>query len=506
MSFLSNVLPIWNKTSSSSDENQNQQGQPEPGQSRRSALTEVKLPSIPINFSDTPVRDTSPGTRSNTRTSRSRPRSMYLETGDKCMFCGNQSCQATLKDTLPCVDNHAQVLGLYLGRQKQTRKPKKIRHVNPRTMSGNKSQEGTRMYSTRSPQECNIKINSHPAAKFESSSPRESPLKTVDNGPGWEPFSSLCQHCGLKFGRHSIAIHERRCHGKQQHLHKNKTLKLQTSFQDKTHSGDNGLQKVATIVTMGLGMGMEKTTVYANLPPRPQTRTIKHSTLHAGGYGVPLAGDQTLSEAKFQDSSSSVLCEQCEQVVAEDRISVHKRLCKPKLPLVSAGNVTFPSACDLLRIEESSTKKEQVHVIVRSPRKPPTKECYICGREFGSRSIDIHEPQCMKKWQIENRKLPISKRKPIPKKPESKPTIARALSSNDSLRPIKSLPANVHEDDDNIDDIVQKYFLKCYSEFEQDLVPCKKCGRTFAPERHRQHEQNCNAKPAHSKKLSTQRT
>ena len=492
MSFLSNV---WNKASSDQDQT-HQQGEPEPAQSRKSnktAFTEVKLPSIPIDFSDNPGRGVTPVIRSNTGAGRSRSR--YVESGDrsKCIFCGNHSCQATSNDT--CINKHPQVLG-----QKQTRRRTKIRQD---IVDNTKlSKEVTRRAShTTSPyfDHDHDKVDSH-VGRMERSSPRESPSKTVE---GWEPFSSLCQHCGLKFGRHSIAIHERRCHGKQQHIHVHKNeIKLQTSLQDNAHSGDGGLQKVATIVTIGLSSGIEKTTVYADLPPRPQTRTVKHSILHSSGHGVPLAGDLTLNDAKLQDSSSSVLCEHCEHMVAADRISVHKRLCKPKLPLVSAGNVTFPSACDLLRIEENSTKKD----ISKSPRQPPTKVCYICGREFGSRSIDIHEPQCMKKWRVENRKLPIGDRKPVPKKPESKPTIARALSTTDSLRPIKSLPANGYEDGDNTDDIVQRYYMKCYSEFEQDLVPCKKCGRTFVPERHRQHEQHCNAKRVNSKKLNAQRT
>lgn len=51
-------------------------------------------------------------------------------------------------------------------------------------------------------------------------------------------------------------------------------------------------------------------------------------------------------------------------------------------------------------------------------RRPPTMVCYICGREFGSKSISIHEPQCLEKWKIENNKLPKQQQRPLPKKPE----------------------------------------------------------------------------------------
>ena len=43
--------------------------------------------------------------------------------------------------------------------------------------------------------------------------------------------------------------------------------------------------------------------------------------------------------------------------------------------------------------------------------------CYICGREFGSASIGIHIPQCEKKWNNEQQKLPKKHRRPPPSKP-----------------------------------------------------------------------------------------
>ena len=48
--------------------------------------------------------------------------------------------------------------------------------------------------------------------------------------------------------------------------------------------------------------------------------------------------------------------------------------------------------------------------------------CYICGREFGSKSIGIHEPQCLEKWKVENAKLPKGQRRPLPKKPDGEMT------------------------------------------------------------------------------------
>ena len=44
--------------------------------------------------------------------------------------------------------------------------------------------------------------------------------------------------------------------------------------------------------------------------------------------------------------------------------------------------------------------------------------CYICGRDFGTRSIGIHLPNCQKKWDQEQDKLPKSQRRDLPKPPE----------------------------------------------------------------------------------------
>ena len=49
--------------------------------------------------------------------------------------------------------------------------------------------------------------------------------------------------------------------------------------------------------------------------------------------------------------------------------------------------------------------------------RPVSVMCYICGREFGSKSINIHIPQCEKKWENEQNQLPKKQRRPPPTKP-----------------------------------------------------------------------------------------
>ena len=49
--------------------------------------------------------------------------------------------------------------------------------------------------------------------------------------------------------------------------------------------------------------------------------------------------------------------------------------------------------------------------------KPKALMCYICGREYGTASLDIHIKSCEKKWENEQAKLPVKERRPCPTKP-----------------------------------------------------------------------------------------
>ena len=48
---------------------------------------------------------------------------------------------------------------------------------------------------------------------------------------------------------------------------------------------------------------------------------------------------------------------------------------------------------------------------------PYTKICHICGRQFGSQSLAIHQKACAEKWHKDQSNLPKSKRLPLPPTP-----------------------------------------------------------------------------------------
>lgn len=50
-------------------------------------------------------------------------------------------------------------------------------------------------------------------------------------------------------------------------------------------------------------------------------------------------------------------------------------------------------------------------------KRPKTIVCYICGREFGTRSLTIHIKSCQQKWENEQNLLPKKQRRKCPKEP-----------------------------------------------------------------------------------------
>ncbi|CAF0866818.1 unnamed protein product [Adineta ricciae] len=107
------------------------------------------------------------------------------------------------------------------------------------------------------------------------------------------------------------------------------------------------------------------------------------------------------------------------------------------------------------------------------PVEPKFALCYICGRKYGTQSIDIHEPQCLEKWHYENAKLPPNLRRPAPRKPD----VHIGNGGSYSLDEINNA---------------------AYEASKGQLVPCPNCGRRFASDRIQVHQRSC--KPGNTAK------
>ena len=110
--------------------------------------------------------------------------------------------------------------------------------------------------------------------------------------------------------------------------------------------------------------------------------------------------------------------------------------------------------------------------------KPRGVICYICGREYGTASIDIHLKTCKKKWETEESKKPKNDRRPLPQPPKD----------FDSIK-IKGGSMKQSE----MDALNEEAFNKFN---EESRVPCSNCGRKFLPERLEVHLRSCKPKGA----------
>ncbi|XP_078718220.1 zinc finger protein 474-like isoform X2 [Lampetra fluviatilis] len=227
------------------------------------------------------------------------------------------------------------------------------------------------------------------------------------------PRTLICYICGREFGTKSLSIHEPQCLEKW----KNENDRL----------------------------------------PRELRRPVPKKPLVAqagGGTGAIAVSNEAAWES-FK--GQLVPCSNCGRKFAPDRLQVHQRSCKVKGPGASPASTGAGTSAAV-----------QPKVI----RKPQTVICYICGREFGTKSISIHEPQCFTKWHIENDKLPKNMRRPEPKKPEV------ALIKSSGTYDLEAANA------------------AAWQSSQGQLVPCPVCGRTFLPDRLAVHQRACKPKPA----------
>lgn len=116
------------------------------------------------------------------------------------------------------------------------------------------------------------------------------------------------------------------------------------------------------------------------------------------------------------------------------------------------------------RSDSSDMSRMPMNRPVIPPRRPCFRVCYICGREFGSQSISIHEPQCLEKWHTENNRLPRHLRRAEPRRPHVLTGGSCKLTAENNA---------------------------AYHSAQAQLLPCGNCGRTFLPDRLIVHQKCC---------------
>ncbi|KAM3141996.1 hypothetical protein pb186bvf_005869 [Paramecium bursaria] len=103
--------------------------------------------------------------------------------------------------------------------------------------------------------------------------------------------------------------------------------------------------------------------------------------------------------------------------------------------------------------------------------RPKSLKCQICGREFGTQSLEIHQKTCIKKYQNE-----LNSMDSYHKKTMLSPNQLMAQIQQEKERSLK--PKN------------KQQFQEQETTFVA-LAQCRRCGRKFNPDRIRKHESVC---------------
>lgn len=98
-------------------------------------------------------------------------------------------------------------------------------------------------------------------------------------------------------------------------------------------------------------------------------------------------------------------------------------------------------------------------------RGPRFLTCYICGQQFGKSSLPIHEKACIKKWKAREIKKPKRERRPLPKK-------MAALGNTNGMS-------------------VDEYNALAQQGWEDNLIKCQFCARTFREKAFKHHQKAC---------------
>jgi len=204
-----------------------------------------------------------------------------------------------------------------------------------------------------------------------------------------KPRGIICYICGKEYGTASIEIHLKSCKKRWEDEEAQKPARERRPLPQPPKDFD-------LVKTKGSGMKQQ------------EMDALNEEAFH-----------------KFNDESR-VPCPNCARKFLPDRLVVHLRSCKGN----GSHEKTTPSPRPKEKDEENSvasTSPGSKISPVKSPSssgpkiatKPKALICYICGKEYGTASLDIHIKSCKKKWEDEQAAKPANERKPCPEPPKS---------------------------------------------------------------------------------------
>ncbi|KAM4808609.1 zinc finger protein 474-like [Rhinophrynus dorsalis] len=314
----------------------------------------------------------------------------------------------------------------------------------------------------------------------------------TENEAAWQSSQAQllpCENCGRTFLPERLIVHQRSCQptGKNQTSFSSTTTKTlmnpssmtasktASEFSDAKNLPSSTKPKTLICYICGREFGtkslpihepkcLEKWKIENDKLPKGQRRPIPQKPQKDGSKVLSREEQNEIAWQSFKDQLLS--CPNCGRSFASDRLEVHQRSCKSKVAGPNIKNTITRAKKQTPQNESTKQTTDKPPVI----KQPPTVVCYICGREFGTKSISIHEPQCLQKWHLENDKLPKNLQRPEPKKPEVRPIGAKGSYDLVALNEA------------------------AWQSAQSQLVACDICGRTFLPDRLLVHQRSCKPK------------
>ncbi|CAH1954729.1 unnamed protein product [Acanthoscelides obtectus] len=475
------VAPIFRsvKTSSAAIKKQPTAIQPQsPHRHRDANNNDNNKPPCKIVAAIRPRKQTVPGAAKIEATSSSAPAKLASNAvAEACKTCGRKDQPERFHShPATAVPLCGKVVSPRLAMKSTVQKPVAMKYKSK--SNTNSPMEMKRQGNSRLPQ---------PTAKLKPPSQPQNPVVRTKSPEPKRATSAkrtlTCYICGREFGSASLPLHEPKC-----------------------------LQK----------WERENASLPAHLrrkgPPKPNPNISKDEW----------------NKLAWESSQSTLMpCHNCGRTFYPERLIVHERSCK--VPQITMKNIPSTDATSSRVVDSTSSTPT-------TPKVPPTFECYICGKKFGSHSIKIHEKQCLKKWHIENDSLPVDMRSPPPVKKEKTSPVSpkketvevkknsedRPASSkkppmfpcyicgrlftvnsiyihepqclkmwkieNEKLPPTKRKPEPLKPDikftpSGRVDFVGT--FHRIWENHLAELVECRKCGRKFFPDRIKTHEKAC---------------
>lgn len=290
-----------------------------------------------------------------------------------------------------------------------------------------------------------------------------------------------CPNCGRKFMKDRLEVHLRSCDSK-----KNKTPDKNTSnklFMEKLEkelggSGKESPKQIKPLSLICYLCGKEygttslkihlKTCEVNYLKGRKSLPGTLPDLLNEVLNATKALDLKTINEFNTQaeqiyKQENLIACPNCGRKFLSDRLQVHLKGCKSK------GNSSGGDNKTSTQLLEEKLKKQMNEPGAIVSNKPLFMMCFLCGREFGKNSLEIHLKTCMEKFTNED-----PKRK-MPKTPEQ----------------LKTMLANVEKITN--DDIINynETANKIYKEYT--MKACPGCKRRFLPDRLEVHLKSCNS-------------